>query len=920
MTDHPDSTAGNDREPPVPPQPAERDGTKSTAPTPDSPDGHGYIGAYEIIEKIGQGAFGEVFRARQAQPIQRTVALKVLREGRDSIEIVTRFNAERQALALMDHPSIAAVFDAGTTKEGRPFFAMEFIRGEPITTYCDQARLDIVQRLELFAQLCGAVQHAHHKGVIHRDIKPNNVLVTLLDGKPVVKIIDFGIAKALGAGVWGHETLTREGQIVGTPAYMSPEQAKGDSHLLDTRTDIYSLGVLLYELISGALPYGEEEIRKAGVDGWRHLLLEVDPPRPSARLKSVDASTASRTTEVAAKRRETPRNLIRRLNGDLDWIVMRCLEKECSRRYPTASELAADIKRFLADEPVLAGPPTFGYRLRKLIRRRRGALLASAAVAVTALVGVVVATALTVTNMQQASELKAGRVRALLQESRRAAWLDKRAAAEKLAEARALAPGDLDVERELALLPATERNSKEAIALLRRFLELHPRDGEALSFLAGLLAEEAPAEAESLRHRARSRLDAARALFAEGLATTDDARAIDLFTRSLKVYDWNFDAVFQRGVRRFRLEDYKAALEDAELLARLEPRSAQALSLRGSVLDALGRLQEAARDFTLAANTPSPRWTLLYNRCWINYRLENYELALEDARRLEVIDSLPGDVYDLAAWVHSKLNERDAALSAFSRAIAADPGNAAYYRARGDLRLLERQFALAIEDYDQVLKLEPSNVAVRLTRAEAQMQLGKLDLAIGDYLQAQALAPRSAQVQVLLGRTLQKAGRTADALAALMRAVTLEPNNRVWWAELGANHWMNGRDGEARSALQRALGSPETTWVRVWMWDLLMRSGRVTEASGMITAANAELDSELMSAAVEVLAGGELPPQPPSFVRTTEDQLYWHFTLGTAAFARGDRARAKQEYKAITDLGDVRDTEVDIAAWRLRTL
>ncbi|MBX9627602.1 MAG: protein kinase, partial [Gemmataceae bacterium] len=349
---------------------------------PDDPPGTA-VGPYLLLEPIGEGGFGLVYVAEQSEPVRRRVALKVLKPGMDTREVVARFEAERQALALMDHPHIARVFDAGATPAGRPYFVMELVRGVPITRHCDDRRLPVRDRLGLFADLCGAVQHAHQKGVIHRDLKPTNVLVAEADGKPVVKVIDFGIARAAGPGLTDKTVYTRFAQMIGITFYMSPEQAGGGPDV-DTRSDVYSLGVVLYELLTGATPFDADRLRGAGYDELRRLIREEEPARPSARL-----STLAQAATASAHRGTDPRKLSRLVRGDLDWVVMRALEKDRNRRYESAGALAADVGRFLADEPVLARPPSAAYRARKFARRNRAAVLTASAVAAALVVGLV---------------------------------------------------------------------------------------------------------------------------------------------------------------------------------------------------------------------------------------------------------------------------------------------------------------------------------------------------------------------------------------------------------------------------------------------------------------------------------------------------------------------------------------------------
>ena len=416
------------------------------------------IGRYKLLEQIGEGGCGVVYMAEQQEPVRRRVALKVIKLGMDTKQVIARFEAERQALALMDHPNIARVLDAGATETGRPYFVMELVRGIKITEYCDQENLSTEQRLDLFIRVCQAVQHAHQKGIIHRDLKPSNILVADHDGVAVPKVIDFGVAKATTDQRLTDKTLfTAFEQFIGTPAYMSPEQARLSGLDIDTRTDIYSLGVLLYELLTGKTPLDQKELLASGLDEMRRTIREKEPVRPSTRLSTM--LEGELTTTAKHRRTEVPR-LIHQVRGDLDWIVMKCLEKERARRYETANGLAMDVQRFLADEPVVARPPSKLYRFQKLARRNELAFGAAAAVFLALAAG------LALSNWFFLRE-KAARLRAVAAEREQTLSRQRAEASEKKAQAI-----NEFLTRDLLFQATPEQNAREKKVTMEEVLNI----------------------------------------------------------------------------------------------------------------------------------------------------------------------------------------------------------------------------------------------------------------------------------------------------------------------------------------------------------------------------------------------------------------------------------------------------------------
>ncbi len=490
------------------------------------------IGNYKLLERIGEGGCGAVYMAEQEKPVRRRVALKIIKLGMDTKSVIARFEAERQALAMMDHPNIARVLDAGATETGRPFFVMELVRGFKVTEYCDANHLDTTQRLHLFILICQAIQHAHQKGIIHRDIKPSNILVTLHDGVPVPKVIDFGIAKATEAQLTEKTLFTAYAQIIGTPAYMSPEQAEMSGLDIDTRADIYSLGVLLYELLTGRTPFDPKQLLQSGFDEMRRTLREREPQRPSTILTTLQNEEL---TATAQQRHVEPPKLISQLRGDPDWIVMKALEKDRKRRYETANALAMDIQRYLNNEPVFARPPSRTYRLQKLVRRNKAVFASGFAITLVLIVGLTTSTWL----FFREREARKRAVDAEQQEAglrQQAEWREKITQAALLVsqdnypEANALLKG-IPVGKPSIELAAVLRSVgdwhalngrwQEAVECFRRLLQINQLDGQDtatldhLEFGPALLEINDTAGYERFRQAAVEHFSAAPYLFSD---------------------------------------------------------------------------------------------------------------------------------------------------------------------------------------------------------------------------------------------------------------------------------------------------------------------------------------------------------------------------------------------------------------------
>ncbi len=638
------------------------------------------IGRYKLLERIGEGGMAVVYMAEQEQPIRRKVALKIIKLGMDTRQVIARFEAERQALAMMDHPNIAKVLDAGATETGRPYFVMELVQGVSITEYCDKNNLGTKDRLALFLAVCNAVQHAHQKGIIHRDLKPSNVMVTHHDGRPVPKVIDFGIAKATNQKLTEKTLFTRYAHIIGTPAYMSPEQAELSDLDIDTRTDIYSLGVLLYELLTGTTPFSEEELRKAGYIEMQRVIREQEPAKPSTKL-----STLGKTlTDIAKCRNSTPDLLRKAVRGDLDWIVMKSLEKDRARRYETASGMAEDIRRHLEHEPVLARGPGVAYRVERFVRRHRSQVVSAFALAVVAGVVVVI---LSMWNRDRAqlAEAEGFKHRSILSQAR-----EQYAKAERDTALETVKPilDSPHAGAEAQLLQATilvdNRQSKEAVTVLDSLLDEKPEiAGAAHSLLARILWESGSPDAQKLeeieehRRQAETLLpETAEAYFLRAMTALTVKEQLASLVRALQLDSGHYESRRLRAYTYYASRKYDRLREEALAMTILRPRDPLGYALRAAALCELGKYEEAmaaydtAMTLTLQADPQYP--ALLEQRSEVLLRMGEYERLIAEAPA-GAKDLSPLQYHVFAAL--TALGQYDKATTLFREIIA--PGHEA---------------------------------------------------------------------------------------------------------------------------------------------------------------------------------------------------------------------------------------------------
>ncbi len=839
--------------------------TLATVDQPTTASPSAVIGPYKLIEQIGEGGMGSVWMAQQTEPVRRLVAVKLIKAGMDSRQVIARFEAERQALALMDHPNIARVLDGGTASGSRPYFVMDLVKGVPITRYCDEHHLTPQQRLELFIPVCQAVQHAHQKGVIHRDLKPSNVLVALYDGRPVPKVIDFGVAKAAGQQLTDKTLVTGFGAIVGTLEYMSPEQAEVNQLDIDTRSDIYSLGVLLYELLTGSPPFSRKGLTQAGMLEMLRVIREQEPTKPSTKL-----STAEGLPTLAANRGMEPARLTRLVRGELDWIVMKALEKDRNRRYETANGFAMDVQRYLADEPVQAGPPSAGYRLRKFARRNRGGLAVAAVVLFfLVLLGSGVGWAV---RDRAARETEVARQRGERQ-------------AKVAGEVESIL-GEVDRLEE-------ERKWPEALEAARR----------AEAALAG--GEAHPATAERV-HRRLKELE-----FIGGLerirmedATLDDGK-----------YDYaERDRHYARAFREHGVDIDELPVETS--IDRLKNRPALAVVLAAALDDWASVRREASE-------ADAARWKQIVavargldpeplrervRAAWVqpvaNVRDDIHRLA----DSIDVRAQHPATVFILARALQGAQHP-DSALRILREAQILHP----------DDRRLNMQLASMLhdqKDYEGAVRFSTAAVAGHPSSAVAHIGLGdalghqnKLDEAIACLRKAIELDPKNSTAHNNLGWILHTKGTVNEAITEYRRAIELDPRDSKAHGNLAQALSDQNKLDEAIACLRKAIEiDPKFSGAHNRLGVTLYRQKKLDQAIAAYRRA-IELDPNYASAhcnlGIALNAKGDLDKAIAEWRLAIElDPNYAsaHCNLGIALNAKGDLDKAIAEWRKAIEL------------------
>jgi len=841
------------------------------------------IGPYKLLQEIGTGGMGVVWMAEQTRPVQRKVALKIIKAGMDSRQVLARFEAERQALALMDHPNIAKVFDGGATAAGRPFFVMELVKGQPITQYCDEHRLTPRQRLELFVPVCQAIQHAHQKGIIHRDVKPSNVLVAPYDGKPVVKVIDFGVAKATGQRLTEKTLFTELGAVVGTLEYMSPEQAELNNQDIDTRSDIYALGVLLYELLTGSTPLTRQQLKQAAFSEMLRLIREEEPPKPSTRLSDSKDSLPS----ISAQRHTEPAKLTKLVRGELDWIVMKALEKDRNRRYETANGFAQDLQRYLADEPVQACPPSAWYRFHKFTQRHKAGLRIAAAAALVLLLAIAgvswalwdqaarrtelaermaetewtVSAALVQTEQWRkqagdapiATSQEADAVLALWRQAEaslaqaetalRTGTADDRLRQQVMDERQQIEQGRAQAQRTAKLF----RDLDDARMTQSIWIETHWDYASASTKYAAAFAayglEVKPGPAEELARRIRAEQPAIREALIVALenwcSTAASAKTAELANLVLAIAAAADDDPWRRQFRAAASAGDVTSLRALSRQARRLCLPPSSLLLLAARLSSQGDLDEAVTLLRWARGRHLTDF-------WIHFDL-GARLRPDDDKSdksPKILEEAIGcyrtalALRPAAVAAHNNLGlallaekQLDEAIAECRKAIELNPKFARAHTSLGLALQANNLLNEAMVEYRKAIDLDPKFAPAHNGLGNALMAKNQLDEAMGEYRKAIALDPRFAPAHSNLGNALMAKNQLDEAIAECRRAIELNPKLARPHHNLGNALMAKNQLGEAIAEYRKAMElDPELAVAHIGLGNALEAKNLLNEA------------------------------------------------------------------------------------------